>query len=154
MSDCCSNNESNTKQDSCCANTTPRKAPCPQCNSESLAVATTTLLHQLKFPLNQQLDNDAYYFCSSADCDVIYFSLKGKNYKQSQLRQEVGQKSTAADRMLCYCFDIRADQVAEEIKQTGNSTSKEFVVEMTRSKRCACDIRNPSGQCCLKDFPK
>jgi hypothetical protein len=112
------------------------------------------LLHQLKYPLNRQLDDNAYYFCASVDCDLVYFSLGDKRYKQDQLRQAVGQKSSAADRMLCYCFDIRADQVTDETKQNGHSDSKEFVIEMTKSKRCACDIRNPSGQCCLKDFPR
>jgi len=30
---------------------------------------------------------------------------------------------------------------------------KDFVVEQTKADVCACDIRNPSGRCCLKDFP-
>jgi hypothetical protein len=28
------------------------------------------------------------------------------------------------------------------------------VIEQTRLHNCACDVRNPSGRCCLKDFPK
>lgn len=113
-----------------------------------------TLLHQLHTPFNQQFGDDAFYFCASVDCDVVYFNLQGKTYEQAQLRQPVGQKSTAADRMLCYCFDIRADQVADEMTAQGHSPSKDFVTRMTKEQRCACDLRNPAGRCCLKDFPK
>lgn len=28
------------------------------------------------------------------------------------------------------------------------------IKEKTKEQVCACDVRNPSGKCCLKDFPK
>ena len=156
MSSCCSTPSSSEEKtsESCCSSAAPRKAPCPSCGHESLAVETLTLLHQLKSPLNRQLPSGKFYFCASTDCDVVYFNQDGKQYHRADLRQEVGQKSTASGRLLCYCFDVHADRVHEELEQTGKSATKEFVVEMTKTKQCACDIRNPSGQCCLKDFPK
>lgn len=153
MSSCCSSDKE-SQNDSCCSTEAPRKAPCPACGHECLHVDSTTLIHQLHAPFNQQLEDGSYYFCPSSTCDVVYFDLQGGQYTQAQLRQEVGQKSQREDRTLCYCFDVHADQVAREIEQNGNSSSKAFVVAMTKAKRCACDIRNPSGQCCLKDFPK
>jgi hypothetical protein len=35
-----------------------------------------------------------------------------------------------------------------------NPGTREFVVEQTKLKHCACEVQNPSGKCCLKDFPK
>lgn len=157
MSSCCSTPSSTSEKqndDSCCSTSVPRKASCPGCQQESRTVEALTLLHQLKAPLNQSLQAENYYFCASADCDVVYFDLAGNLYLRGDLRQDVGQKSTASDRTLCYCFDVHADHVAQEIEQHGHSTSKDFVVQMTKTKQCACDLRNPSGQCCLKDFPK
>jgi len=31
---------------------------------------------------------------------------------------------------------------------------RDFVVAQTRLGLCACDTRNPSGRCCLIDFPR
>jgi len=32
--------------------------------------------------------------------------------------------------------------------------AKSFVIEKTKGHFCECEARNPSGKCCLKDFPK
>lgn len=156
MSNCCSSESTTEKDtgDSCCSTPAPRKANCPGCQHESQPVEHLTLMHQLKAPLNQQLTEGTFYFCDDNSCDVVYFNSDDMSYRLTDLRQEVGQKSSASDRMLCYCFDIRSDRVTSEIAQHGHSPSKEFVVKMTKNKQCACDIRNPSGRCCLKDFPK
>ena len=139
-SDCC---KSNHKASS--------KAACPGCKKPGEHVSTTTLLHQLTTPWQHPIAENDYYFCSQIDCDVVYFSTRGHPFDCTQLRQSVGQKSTEATRTLCYCFDIRQSDLYD-----AKSTKKcrEFVIEKTRSKACACDTRNPSGRCCLRDFPK
>ncbi len=85
---------------------------------------------------------------------MVYFNETGAIYKLGHVRQEVGQKSNTSDRMLCYCFDIRESNVREELEKTGQSQSKAFVMELVKLKLCACEVRNPSGKCCLADFPK
>lgn len=112
-----------------------------------------TLLHQLRFPENQRIAESSYYFCENPACERVYFSPDGTHYTQEQLRMPVGQKSVSPQRMLCYCFDISAQQVMDELQQSGHSPSKAFVVEKTKAGLCDCEIRNPSGRCCLKDFP-
>jgi hypothetical protein len=88
------------------------------------------------------------------ECDTVYFGEDGSLYRRDDLRQDVGQKSTDRDRTLCYCFDVTESTVLEELERTGKSQSKAFVMEQVKQKQCACEIRNPSGKCCLKDFPK
>jgi hypothetical protein len=111
-------------------------------------------MHLVIAPLNQQLPPDDFFFCSSATCNTVYFSDGGAVIDASQIRGEVGQKSTKLGRVICYCFDISHSRVIEEIEKRGTSASKAFVVEQTKLKNCACDIRNPSGKCCLKELPK
>ena len=49
--------------------------------------------------------------------------------------------------MLCYCFGVsRADF-------DRNPGTKDFVTAQTKAGLCACETSNPSGRCCLKDFP-
>jgi hypothetical protein len=57
-------------------------------------------------------------------------------------------KETDGDVLLCYCFGVsRADAACDP-------ALRDFVVAATRDGQCACDTRNPSGRCCLKDLPK
>jgi hypothetical protein len=51
------------------------------------------------------------------------------------------------DLIICYCFDIR---LSDYVK---NPALKDFVLEKTKAGLCSCKSKNPSGNCCLKDFP-
>jgi hypothetical protein len=90
-----------------------------------------------------------YYFCTDPDCEVVYFGADDCILRCDDLRTGVGQKSRAPDRTLCYCFDIRATDVLLE----NAGLTRQFVIDHTRDGSCDCAIRNPSGRCCLKDFP-
>jgi len=138
---------------SCCNKTKATKANCPSCDLVQKSVALETLLHHLISPLNQSIDVQTYYFCSNRQCNTVYFGENGSQYFVDQVRGVVGQKQTSTSRPICYCFDVTEQQVLNEIKDTGKSDSKAFVIAQTKAKSCACDIRNPSGVCCLADFP-
>lgn len=135
----------------CCNTTTPHsRVACPACGQPGEAVTTTTLLHQLATPWQQSLDRNPYYFCNQSACAVVYFNEVGTRFTGTQLRQPVGQKSTDTERPLCYCFDLRFSDMIDTDKAR---RCRNFVIEQTRNKVCACEQRNPSGRCCLRDFP-
>ncbi len=50
--------------------------------------------------------------------------------------------------MLCYCFGITKQDYKND------PSLRNYVIEQTRLGNCSCSTENPSGQCCLKDFPK
>ncbi|MBI1424783.1 MAG: hypothetical protein GC149_15160 [Gammaproteobacteria bacterium] len=106
------------------------------------------MLHHLAEPWKRPLDSAAYYFCSDPDCAVVYFGQDDSIIEKSELRTPVGIKETSPDRMLCYCFDVSYHAA------TQNSVTIDFVKDKTRQALCSCETRNPSGRCCLKDFPK
>ncbi len=140
MSDCCSTN-------TCSAS--PKKAVCPVNGQSYHRVERKTLLHHLRKPWQLELPQQAYYFCDSPDCDVVYFGQDQKTFTQADLRTQVGQKSQRDDRTLCYCFDVKQGDLALRL-----GAARNFVIDQTRDSTCDCEIRNPSGRCCLKDFPK
>lgn len=148
MTNCCSTSATEVQTDK------QQAMECPRCNNRMKPVERVVLMHQVTAPLNQTIPSGQFFFCSDADCPVVYFSKSGFVIETADMRGEVGQKSTDENRMICYCFDITYSRVMEEIEQTGHSASRAFVVEQTKLKNCACDIRNPSGKCCLKEFPK
>jgi hypothetical protein len=132
----------------------PRQAVCPVNGKTYKYIPRKTLLQHVRFPLNQHLLEQGYYFCSSPQCDVVYFGEDGAVISSADIRESVGQKRVNAERTLCYCFDITDKAVHEEIAAHGYSPSYHFVVSQTRQANCACESRNPSGRCCLKDFPR
>lgn len=144
MSDCCS--EKNNKV------TKAGKALCPECNTQQNTVAFQTVLFHIKCPENQNLLQTDFYFCNNPQCTMVYFTEGGKTFEKSQIRGHVGQKRKDPQRTLCYCFGLSQKQFDDEIKAQGRSPSKEWIIEQTRKHICACEIRNPSGRCCLKDF--
>ena len=136
---------------SSCCNNKAKKEACPGCGQPAAEVKANTLLFQLRHPHNQQLQSEHYFFCSNADCDIVYFA-DNESYNLKHCRTAIGQKSHHADRMLCYCFDISESDFLAEIAQHGKSHSQAFISRQTKNKTCHCEIRNPSGKCCLKDF--
>ena len=68
--------------------------------------------------------------------------------ERAVLSTVVGCKQQSGSAMLCYSYGVtRADtQAVPQIRA--------FVVEQTPQQLCACETRNPSGRCCLADFPR
>ncbi|MBD3670917.1 MAG: copper chaperone Copz family protein [Gammaproteobacteria bacterium] len=143
MSDCCS-----TESDTSCATTSPKKRPCPTCGAKAVEVKLATLLHHLKQPWEAQLGDQKYYFCPDVDCRTVYFGEDETVMGIDEIRTAVGQKRTDPERLLCYCFGVSQSQAELD------PDIKRFVTQQTKLGSCACDSRNPSGRCCLKDFPK
>ena len=147
MSDCCGSNgigcESQKKN-----KTFPRKFACPANSKDYIAVSHKTILHHIKAPWGKELPEQQYYFCDDPECDVVYFGLEGSVIKKAELRTRVGVKEKNDDMLICYCFGVSKAAAKQQPE------IKTYVSQNTKESLCACDIRNPSGRCCLKDFPK
>lgn len=139
MSDCCSS----TKQTS----VTTKRFYCPSCNTENKQVSASTIFQHLQDPWDWQNDTQQHYYCENPQCDVVYFSQDDSIIRQAQLRTKVGIKTQSSDDLICYCYGVTYGQIKAE------PTLKQFVIDKTKRQLCACEVRNPSGRCCLKDFP-
>lgn len=67
---------------------------------------------------------------------------------KSALRVITSVKEQDGKAVLCHCFGISRDDFL------GDSSVKNFVMEQTKAGCCSCETSNPSGRCCLKDFPR
>jgi hypothetical protein len=140
VTDCCASSTSNHNP--------PNRLRCPVNGEEYGSVSYKTILHHLFEPWNNTLAEQGYYFCSDPDCDVVYFGQDNSLILNSALRTNVGAKERNPGRMVCYCFGI-SYEVAER-----ESVVVDFIKEQTRQSLCSCETSNPSGRCCLKDFPR
>jgi hypothetical protein len=130
--------------------TVPRKAVCPINGLSYSRVKVKTILHQVKKPWQLNLPDQNYFFCDDPKCDVVYFGEDRSTLFRNDLRISVGQKSQDKDKTICYCFDIQFSDLDSDKAQ---EKAKAFVVEQTKNSTCDCELTNPSGKCCLKNFP-
>jgi bacterioferritin-associated ferredoxin len=112
------------------------------------SVQTVTLKALLRPPALERLSGGDHSFCGSATCSVVYFG-DGGTYRQEDLLVPVFQKCPEGRRTVCYCFAVTEDTVREEIEAGGASPSADRIKALVREGRCACEIRNPQGSCCL-----
>ena len=54
--------------------------------------------------------------------------------------------------MMCYCFGENEADIRTEIEATGHSEAVQRVRAHIEAGRCACEVRNPRGVCCLGDI--
>jgi len=88
-----------------------------------------------------------YRFCPTASCRVVYFALASL-YHCEDLTVPVFQKEAAGNRTVCYCFDTTETDVRCEI-QGSTSAASARITALVKAGRCACEVRNPQGTCCL-----
>src|SRR5206468_2559210 len=93
----------------------------------------------------------AYRFCPDPRCAVVYFGEDGTIFTTSDLRERVWQKEPPGHRTVCYCFGENEADIAAELDQRGQSDAVQRVRDHIAAGRCACEIRNPRGACCLGD---
>jgi hypothetical protein len=104
-------------------------------------------LHHVQQAWRRAEEHRNYYFCEDPDCEVVYFTSDDSVILKSEVRTSIGVKVQSAAAPICYCFGItRADALADP-------GIKRFVMKQTKHGVCSCETSNPSGQCCLKDFP-
>lgn len=138
MSDCCSLPN--------CHSSHPKKQRCPGNGKEYSEVSARTIAHHIQESWSWTPTATRYFFCDDPDCDVVYFGDDGSTIVTSRTR--IGVKKKADDSLLCYCFGVRNSDFQH------NPAIKDFVKDQTKAGLCSCETSNPSGRCCLKDFPK
>lgn len=90
-------------------------------------------------------------FCADPGCDVVYFAEDGRIYRTADVRVKVWQKEPLGARIVCYCFGENEADIRAEIETAGKSEAGNRVRAHIAAGRCACEVRNPRGACCLGD---
>lgn len=140
MTDCCSTAKTQS--------TPNNTSPCPNGATPCRAVKCKTVIQHVKRPWDLVDKDRHYFFCEDPDCDIVYFSDDGLIIRHAELRTKVGVKDTSENATLCYCFGVsRGDALKDP-------SLKNFVKSRTKQSLCSCETRNPSGLCCLKNFPR
>lgn len=143
---------------SCCGSPDPLLAAvaprCPQSGTKGLAVDLLTVKALLCESALRSVGEGPYRFCADTSCAVVYFDDQGQVFNAADLRVPVWQKQPAGARRICYCFDENEASMAREFAETGRCDASLRVRNHIAAGRCACEVRNPRGACCLGDVMK
>lgn len=123
---------------------------CPQCGHKGLSVDNATIKSLISVTLHRVAD--VYHrFCPQADCSVVYYAEDNSEiFYTHELRERVYQKEPASDDVfVCYCFLHTVGDVRNSVNDNGKNPIIEDIRMGIQQGRCACDWRNPEGQCCL-----
>ncbi|MED1791001.1 (2Fe-2S)-binding protein [Brevibacillus laterosporus] len=138
----------------CCSNAKEIKieniVDCPSCKNKSKSVKLITLKSMLKPSALETLNiKENYYFCSTTDCDVVYFDKNNKQYFVSDIKVAVHQKDDSTTTPICYCFGWTKGKIKEYLENGLTPNPVEHIRENIKENRCGCDVNNPQGSCCL-----
>ncbi len=142
MSDCCSVNGKSASA--------PAVMACPVNGARSKQVDMLTV-KSLVCHLPLGIANAQYYFCEAPQCDVVYFpsNPQAAIFRRADLLVRVGAKETRDPIPVCYCFGFTRKDIEDEVAQTGRSTIGDRITAEVKAGNCACEVKNPSGKCCL-----
>ncbi len=124
---------------------------CPRSGTKGIAVDPLTVKALLTETALRRFAASTHHFCPEPACDVVYFDDGGGVYLRADVRVPVWQKEPFGSRVVCYCFGEDERYMRAEILTTGRSEAVERVRDHIAAGRCACEVRNPRGVCCLGD---
>jgi hypothetical protein len=129
----------------------PCARACPACGQRGAPVQLQTVKALLTEIALRRVQLTHYRFCGNAACDLVYFGDAGNRFGTGDIRVPVWQKQMPGARLLCYCFGETEAAIRAEILRDGRADAVGRVRQHLAAQRCACEIRNPRGACCLGD---
>jgi hypothetical protein len=119
---------------------------CPACGCRGQSVEYTTVASLALGPVPARQE---FWLCRDRDCETVYFGDARARLRVAEVRFLPAFKSESPDALVCYCFLHARMEIESELRQSGTSTVVDRIAAKVRARECACDVRNPSGQCCL-----
>jgi hypothetical protein len=145
MSECCEVKQKNW----------PAVMACPVSGRRSKQVELLTV-RSLVRQLPLAMPSTAYYFCDDPDCDVVYFGADSEApvFRRADLWVRVGRKEKNDPIPVCYCFGFTRQDIVDDVRRNVRPTIPEEIKAEVKAGRCACEVKNPAGKCCLGNVSK
>lgn len=121
---------------------------CPECGRPGRLVDRITVKAMLRPKALMRLAAPEHRFCPTPECAVVYFGFT-EIFAREEIVVPVFQKEPEGDRAVCYCFGFGESDIRREVAETGRSTAGDRVTALVKAERCACEVKNPQGSCCL-----
>ncbi len=145
MSDCC------TPQNATVPDASSDR--CPGCGGKGARVDPITLKALLTADGLKRGVPPEPRFCATLGCPIVYFdNAVPVRFEEELLTVRVHAKHPEDEQVpVCYCFGHTRQTIEHEVAKTGRSTASATITAEVKADRCACEVRNPKGTCCLGD---
>ena len=126
----------------------------PSCGSRGATVGRQTVAALTRGRLTPI---QSFRTCRTPDCENVYYGDRGACLGVGDLYVVPGFKTTGPEGLVCYCFMHSRGEIERELlagggsHPMGESTVQRRITEQTKAGNCACEVRNPTGRCCLGD---
>lgn len=129
---------------------------CPVCAVKGVRIDVITLKALLTSDGLRRGVSPNPRYCASAQCEVVYFDNDvDAVFIEADVIVPVYAKQPNNDAVpVCYCFGYTKKTIREEIDTTGVSTATASITAEVKAGRCACEVKNPKGSCCLGDVAR
>ncbi len=129
---------------------------CPACGATGITVEPITLKALLTPDGLRRGVPPSPRYCANAQCEVVYFDTGAAVvFRETDLIVPVHAKHPDNDAIpVCYCFGYTEKSIRDQIEQTGASTATGSITAEVKAGRCACEVKNPRGSCCLGDIAR
>ena len=134
--------------EACCERDAELDRDCPACGRVGRTVDLITVKAMLEPEALARLADPEYRFCATPDCPVVYFGVI-ERFRIDDVAVAVFQKEPPGARTVCYCFGVTEADIEAELAASGRSTAVERISALVKAERCACEVKNPQGTCCL-----
>ncbi len=123
---------------------------CPISGGVGQSVKWTTMVALSAVPIPPR---QAISLCLDMDCEVVYFGESGLELRGADLHTVPGFK-VGGDNLVCYCFQHSRSAIEQEVRTLASSPTFDEIRKQVKAKNCACEVRNPTGKCCLRDIQR
>ena len=127
---------------------------CPKCKKEGKTVNPVTIKSQVLKEKKESMTNDmdAFCFCTSPECDVIYYSKDGHEiFYETDIKSKVTIKNDDPSTPLCYCHKYKKADAMEDMKVLEPKALVKKIRAMIDGEKF-CQKANPKGSCCTADI--
>lgn len=122
--------------------------PCPVCRKMGRRVTAVTLDHHV--PRDRRVGfGDEAAFCLNPSCEVVYCNRAGQVVRKGETNLPVTVKDPGDDVYVCYCFGFTRGDLRKDLTTIGKTDIPERIRQGIEEGRCACELKNPQGTCCL-----
>jgi hypothetical protein len=129
---------------------------CPGCGARGARVDPVTLKALLTAEGLRRGVPAFPRFCATRDCPVVYFDdAVPVRFEEDLLTVRVHSKHPEDERVpVCYCFDYTTAAIRAAAELRMPHAASDDIAREVKAGRCACEVKNPKGSCCLGDVSK
>ncbi len=123
---------------------------CPKCGSLGSAVPPQTIAAQVVDGVQGTLSETAF-FCSFANCPVVYFDDFERIITTEALQRPIYPKDP--DAPICGCFGLGREDVEQDIREGGVKRVR-ALLEKSKSPAAECVTKSANGHCCMTEVQR